>query len=131
MNRSKIWSSEFEWATGTVWYSWNPVLGCLNKECTLHPGNKGKCWAALICRRMASVWTENEIDYLHAEQLPEPEYHSPAKTKICYNLEQFKPVFLESRFQKTFPSKPSQIMVGWMLEISLTEKKHLEGPVIT
>lgn len=118
MNRSKIWSREFEGATGTRWYNWNPVLGCGNKKCTLHPVNKGECWAASICHRMASVWTENEIDYLHAKQLPEPEYHSPSKTKTFHNLEQFKPVFLESRFEKTFPGKPSQIMVGWMSDLS-------------
>lgn len=103
-------------------YGWNPVRGCYNTGCFLHPLNKGRCWAASICRRFAGPWAVNESRYVAN--------HGGLNTNTTYKIERelynFKPAWFESQFAKRFPSNPSMIAVGYQTDIAFTPAKWVQ-----
>ena len=88
--------------------TWNPVWGCKN-HCEY-------CYARGIAKRF---W----------KQMHKFEYHYAVKNPLCYvwtdeylsGLEDFKPTFLDSQFNKELPKKPQRIFVGSMSEIRYWE----------
>jgi protein gp37 len=97
MNRTKI-----EWCD-TVW---NPVWGCLN-DCSY-------CYARKIAKRFAFKIAEKEKEYCLKNNI--------RYSDISKDLEEFKPVFLESNFNKKFPKNPSRIFVNSMSDIAFWDR---------
>jgi len=96
MNRTKI-----DWCD----YTWNPVWGCLT-GCEY-------CYARKLAKRF---WKQMYIKELRFQQ-------KIANEPLRKNLAEFKPVFLQSNFNKKFPGKPSKIFVNSMSDIRWW-KKH-------
>jgi len=89
-------------------YQWSPVKGCdfFHKECPVND-----CWAAKAARLHAKPWAESENLY-RVNKLVMPE------SKDAYeNFRSFTPQFLESMFDKDFPSG-SIILVGWQSDFA-------------
>jgi len=97
MNKTKI-----EWCD----FTWNPVWGCLN-SCSY-------CYARKIAKRFANKITEKEKDYCLKNNI--------RYSDIKKDLEEFKPVFLESNFNKKFPKNPSRIFVNSMSDIAFWDR---------
>ena len=97
MNKTKI-----EWCD-TVW---NPVWGCLN-SCSY-------CYARKIAKRFAFKIAEKEKEYCLKNNI--------RYSDISKDLEEFKPVFLESNFSKKLPKKPSRIFVNSMSDIAFWDR---------
>ena len=97
MNKTKI-----EWCD-TVW---NPVWGCLN-DCSY-------CYARKIAKRFAFKIAEKEKEYCLKNNI--------RYSDISKDLEEFKPVFLESNFSKKLPKKPSRIFVNSMSDIAFWDR---------
>jgi len=97
MNKTKI-----EWCD-TVW---NPVWGCLN-HCFY-------CYAKQIAKRFASNIEKKEREFCLKNNI--------RYSDISKDLEEFKPVFLESNFNKKFPKKPSRIFVNSMSDIAFWDR---------
>jgi len=97
MNKTKI-----EWCD-TVW---NPVWGCLN-DCSY-------CYARKIAKRFAFKIAEKEKEYCLKNNI--------RYSDISKDLEEFKPVFLESNFNKKFPKNPSRIFVNSMSDIAFWDR---------
>ena len=97
MNKTKI-----EWCD-TVW---NPVWGCLN-SCSY-------CYARKIAKRFAENIENKEREYCLKNNI--------RYSDISKDLEEFKPVFLESNFSKKLPKKPSRIFVNSMSDIAFWDR---------
>ena len=93
--------------------TWNPIWGCRN-HCEY-------CYARTIAKRF---W----------KQMHKFEYHYAVKNPLCYvwtdeylsGLEDFKPTFLYSQFNKKLPKKPQRIFVGSMSEIHYWNEEWVE-----
>jgi protein gp37 len=72
---------------------------------------------------MASVWAKNELEYI--TYLNKPEWKVDFQLTVENKLREFKPVFMESQFQKQFPRKPSKILVGWMADLSTVPRSRV------
>ncbi len=99
MNRTKI-----DWCD----YVWNPVWGCLT-QCKY-------CYARKLARRF---WKQMYIKELKFQKVLENE-----PVRKC--LSEFKPVFLQSNFNKKFPEKPSRIFVNSMSDIYWWKEKWMK-----
>jgi len=88
--------------------TFNPVWGCLN-HCEY-------CYARKIAKRFGK--------YMRFIELPNCQYEHQAWELM--GLEDFKPTFLYSQFNKKFPKKPQRIFVGSMSEIAHWEKRWME-----
>lgn len=102
--------------------AWNPVKGCKNERCHLHPVNTGKCWAAQMCNRMAEPWALSEVKYSELNKLFRPNCEDLIKN----DLKNFKPTWLESQFEKQFPKKRSCILVGYMTDIAYISREWVQ-----
>lgn len=111
MNRSKIWSKEFETATKTTWYNWNPVRGCLKYKngCPVPD-----CWAAVACSRWAEQWAEYEQYWINNFDGP---WFVDKKT-LVEKLKNFKPTWFDSQYKKLFPIEKCFILTCWQSELS-------------
>lgn len=115
-------------------YCWNPVKGCANLKCHLHPSKNGECWAAAICRRFASIWAKNDTDWRTKNNLPvnitQYENIITKKIELIYpgeiELERFILYWFQSQFQKKFPKKRSCILVGYMTDIAFIPREWLK-----
>jgi len=96
MNKTKI-----DWCD----YVWNPVWGCLN--------NCEYCYARKLARRFWKKIYEKEWEYLDKQDLLE---NNSQLLILEEKLKNFKPIFLESNFNKPFPKKPARIFVNSMSE---------------
>ena len=88
--------------------TWNPVWGCRN-HCEY-------CYARGIAKRFAGVMAEYEVDEIYGGSIDSNSltaYYEEKKDDI----ENFKPIFLHSQFDKKFPKKPQRIFIGSMSEI--------------
>lgn len=84
--------------------TWNPVWGCRN-HCEY-------CYARAIAKRFWKKRYIEEVNY-HFKIHPGWVWTGDQYT----GLQNFKPTFLESQFDKKFPKKPQRIFVGSMSEI--------------
>lgn len=85
LTRSKIWSREFEKATGTTWHNWNPVRSCtkyrsgcqvqdcwaadesqFQKKFPAKPSNILACWQAELST-VSSKWVQRIIDRIERD----------------------------------------------------------------
>ena len=85
--------------------TFNPVWGCRN--------NCPYCYARKIAKRFAENIYNKEVEY-HKENYPVFGWGD----KEIRPIFDFKPVFLESNFNKPFPKKPSRIFVNSMSDIA-------------
>ena len=100
-------------------YRWNPVKGCDNKKCHLHPINSGKCFAAGICRRFAGPFAESEVNLWMEVAIHNLKNEKKRReNEIKKKFEEFKPTWLESQFQKRFPKNRASILVDYMTDIA-------------
>lgn len=97
MNKTKI-----EWCD-TVW---NPVWGCLN-SCSY-------CYARKIAKRFANKITEKEREYCLKNNI--------RYSNMLQEMKDYKPVFLESNFNKSLPEKPTRIFVNSMSDIAFWDR---------
>jgi len=102
---------------GEPGYTWNPVRGCVNYKCHLHPRHKGKgpghgeCWAAKQCNRWAEPWAVTSGGYWeHGKWI--------TVEKIQEKLRKFELQWFHSQFDKILPSKPCTIAVGWQSDFA-------------
>ena len=107
MNRTKI-----DWSN----YVWNPVWGCLN--------NCKYCYARKLARRFWKKIYEKEWEYLDKQDLLE---NNTQLIILEENLKNYRPIFLESNFNKSFPKKPARIFVNSMSEIYYWKKEWMEA----
>ena len=91
--------TKIEWCDMT----WNPVWGCL-QGCKY-------CYAAKIAMRFAKSITKKELDHLGTTM---PGF-------IFNKIREFKPIFLESNFDRTLPQKPKRIFVNSMSDLAYWE----------
>ena len=89
-------------------YVWNPVWGCLT-GCDY-------CYARRFAKRF---WKQMYIRELAFQMKLENE-------PVRKSLAEFKPVFLESNFNKKFSRKPSRIFVNSMSDIYWWEEKWMK-----
>lgn len=90
----------------TADYALNPVRGCANYKCHLHPKNQGGCWAARECRLHAIPWSQYEMMYI--DEL----------SNHYYKLHHFEMCWFQSQFDKELPKKPCKIAVGWQSDFA-------------
>lgn len=85
-------------------YGWNPVRGCKNEGCHLHPKNTGECWAAKLCNLHAKPWAKHEgkFDIFKDKYLIK-------ENEI--RLQDFIPTWFDSQFKKEFPKQRSCFFV--------------------
>ena len=93
--------------------TWNPVWGCLN-HCEY-------CYARKIAKRFWKQIFKIEFQY-HYKKHPDWAWTGDQHTGIINN---FKPTFLESQFDKKFPKKSQRIFVGSMSEPYYWESKWM------
>lgn len=96
-------------------YSWNPVRGCANYSCPLHPKTKGKCWAAKICNRMAVSWAKADYGFHPMDGLSDKSIMIKTRKDA---LENFEPFWFQSQFDKKFPKQRSCILVGYQTDLA-------------
>jgi len=94
--------------------TWNPVWGCKN-ECEY-------CYARKIAKRFWKQMLRIEFGY-YCKQCPSWTWHGKYYSDLLSN---FKPAFLYSQFEKSFPEKSQRIFVGSMSEIAHWEKRWME-----
>jgi len=112
-------------------YSWNPVRGCNNFSCPLHPKNSGKCWAAQLCRFHAKPWAESEGKYCYPinvnESLTLRTLHSYMEGNLTENIKNnlkfFNPTWFQSQFDKEFPRRQSCILVGYQTDLAYVPRE--------
>lgn len=95
-------------------YAWNPVRGCDNKGCHLHPVNTGECWAAKMCNLHAKPWAKHEALFRYPDDgtyESQGFWRNDLREKITNELIEFKPEWFESQFQKKFPEQQSCFFV--------------------
>lgn len=92
--------------------AWNPVRGCANYKCPLHPENGGGCWAARECNLHAVPWARYEAKYLKASDYME------IVDAYRGRLENFIPTWFFSQYEKSLPAKPCKIAVGWQSDFA-------------
>jgi hypothetical protein len=117
-------------------YTYNPIRGCKNEGCHLHPKKTRECWAAKLCNLHAKPWAVVERNYLSEQfesELPDNCNYMNETTRneiendfalrtigtnyclseneIISNLKNFKPTWFESQFQKEFPKQQSCFFV--------------------
>lgn len=102
-------TTNIEWVQnidGSKGYVWNPAWGCL-RGCPY-------CYARKIAKRFYIKMYNKNKNYIHGIK---DEDISIERWNLIRNLEQFKPTWLESNFQKKFPKKPKRIFVNSMSDI--------------
>ena len=97
------------WCTMTF----NPVWGCRN--------NCSYCYARAIAKRF---WKQRYIEEFNYYAKLHPGWAWTGDHLV--GLKDFKPTWLESKFQKRLPRSPQRIFVGSMSEISYWEDRWLE-----
>ena len=97
--------------------TWNPVWGCLN--------NCEYCYARKIAKRFWAVMLEKEFYYYYYDK-EHPNWVWTGLEGEYTGMDEFKPVFLKSQFNKKFPKNPQRIFVGSMSEIAHWEKEWIE-----
>lgn len=99
-------------------FTWNPVRGCANYTCPLHPKNKGKCWAAALCHRFAYEWADKYFDTTTGNVKP---------LESCVEkLRNFIPVWLDSQYNKKFPIEQSCIAVGYQTDLAFVPREWVD-----
>jgi len=101
--------------------TFNPVWGCKN-DCKY-------CYARGIAKRFADKIAIKESFYLLRNGLinqDKIEVILNVRKKIKENINNFKPTFLYSQFEKQFPKKSQKIFVGSMSEVAHWEKRWME-----
>lgn len=93
--------------------TFNPVWGCLN-HCEY-------CYARGVNKRFWKQMTEIEFNH-HWKKYPTWVWTGDYLDR----LKEFKPTFLKSQFDKSFPKKPQRIFVGSMSEIYYWNNKWME-----
>ena len=93
--------------------TWNPVWGCLN--------NCEYCYARGMAKRFGNKMYRKEWEYRTEHNMEYADVYF--KLKKSLDLDNFKPSFLYSQFNKKFPKKPQRIFVGSMSEIAHWEKR--------
>ena len=106
MNKTKI-----DWCD----YVWNPVWGCLN--------NCEYCYARKLARRFWKKMYEKEWEHLDKQDLIE---NNSQLLILEENLKNYRPIFLDSNFNKSFPKKPARIFVNSMSEIYYWKEEWME-----
>jgi len=96
--------------------TWNPVWGCLN--------NCEYCYARGMAKRFGNKMYRKEWEYRTEHNMEYADVYF--KLKKSLDLDNFKPSFLYSQFNKKFPKKPQRIFVGSMSEIYYWEKEWME-----
>ena len=95
--------------------TFNPVWGCLN-HCEY-------CYARKIAKRFWRQETNKQLRYELDNGFPDYDYSADG-TPIF--MKEFRPIFLDTHFNKKFPKKPQRIFVGSMSEIYYWEDRWLE-----
>jgi len=105
MNKTKI-----EWCDST----WNPVWGCEN--------NCPYCYARRMAKRIHGNMAAKEFNFLGKSIGYEYNKYVELSTK----LKNFRPTWIESNFNKSFPKKPSRIFVNSMSDIKFWKAEWME-----
>ncbi len=93
-------------------YVWNCVWGCLN--------NCEYCYAKKLARRFWKKMYEKEWEYLDKQDLLE---NNTQLLILEEHLKNFKPIFLESSFNKPFPKRPARIFSNSMSECAFWKEE--------
>lgn len=110
--------SKIEWCDAT----WNPVWGCKT--------NCPYCYAKKIAARFFKKIALREVSYRFNKgwHLSDPHGFdcNDNKENIYKELSNFKPTWLESNFNKSFPKKPKRIFVNSMSDIAYWNPEWIE-----
>lgn len=113
--------------------TWNPVRGCKNEGCHLHPHNDSGCWAAKECKIHAKPWARANANWLTRNNKPPliTQYeNNKGEIELIYSgqveLEHFIPYWFESQFQKQLPKRRSCIFVFSQTDLAFIPQEWVQ-----
>jgi len=87
-------------------FTWNPVWGCENK-CPY-------CYARKFAKRLAENMALKEANFIWGNGFNNYTHHTNLWKLLVKEFQAFKPTWLESTYQRSFPKKPARIFVNSM-----------------